>query len=122
MAGMGKEKGAAEAAGKEEKPVAGMTMPPPEGTAPQKKEETVKLQVDAAKLYACPMHPDFITTDPNANCPDCGMKVVPVKDLGNKVNLDKADFYTCAMHPEFLTTDPDGRCPECGMKVEKVKK
>jgi Cu(I)/Ag(I) efflux system membrane fusion protein len=105
-----------------EEPMAGMTMPPPGGTAPHKKEETVKLQVDPAKLYACPMHPDFITTDPNANCPDCGMKVVPVKDLGDKVNLDKVEFYTCAMHPEFLTTDPDGRCPECGMKVEKVKK
>jgi Cu(I)/Ag(I) efflux system membrane fusion protein len=86
------------------------------------KEKEVKLKVDADKLYACPMHPDFITTDPKASCPECGMNVVPVKQLGDKVDLDKAEFYTCAMHPEFLTTDPKGRCPECGMNVEKVKK
>jgi Cu(I)/Ag(I) efflux system membrane fusion protein len=89
---------------------------------PSKKEKEVKLEVDADKLYACPMHPDFITTDPKASCPECGMNVVPIKQLGEKVNLDKAEFYTCAMHPEFLTTDPKGRCPECGMNVEKVKK
>ncbi len=79
-------------------------------------------KMDPEKLYACSMHPDFITTDPDAICPECGMKVVPVSELENEVDLEKAEFYTCSMHPEFLTTDPDGRCPECGMKVEKVKK
>jgi Cu(I)/Ag(I) efflux system membrane fusion protein len=96
----------------------------PEGSAmpsPQKTPETTaKLAIDPDKLYACPMHPDFITTDPKANCPDCGMKVVPIKTLGDKVKLGKAEFYTCVMHPDFLTTDPNGRCPECGMKVVKV--
>jgi Cu(I)/Ag(I) efflux system membrane fusion protein len=108
MPGMSMEKGTAAAPGQgsEERP--GMTM--------------VKPPVDLNKLYACPMHPDFLTTDPNATCPDCGMTVVPAKTLGDKVRLDKAEFYTCSMHPQFLTTDPNGRCPECGMKVEKVKR
>ncbi len=27
--------------------------------------------------YTCPMHPAFVTDDPKARCPDCGMKLVP---------------------------------------------
>jgi len=83
-------------------------------------KKTPKLDTD--KLYACPMHPEFITTDPNAKCPDCGMNVVMVKEIEDKVDLEKAEFYTCPMHPDFLTTDKNASCPECGMKLEKVKK
>lgn len=72
-------------------------------------------------LYACPMHPGFITTDANAKCPECGMNVVKAEELGDKVDLEKAEFYTCPMHPDFLTTDKNARCPECGMKLEKRK-
>ncbi len=79
-------------------------------------------EMDAERLYACPMHPEFITSDPEAKCPECGMNVVPVKEMRDKVDLEKAVFYTCPMHPDFLTTDKDARCPECGMKLEKVKK
>lgn len=79
-------------------------------------------RIDIDRLYACPMHPKFLTTDPDARCPVCEMKVVPTKELKEKINLEKVEFYTCPMHPEFLTTDPDARCPECGMKLEKVKK
>ena len=28
------------------------------------------------KTYTCPMHPKFVTDDPNEHCPKCGMKVV----------------------------------------------
>jgi len=85
-------------------------------------QEGVTQEMDVDRLYACPMHPEFITSDPEAECPECGMNVVPAKELGDKIDLGKAVFYTCPMHPEFLTTDEDGRCPECGMKLEKVKK
>jgi RND family efflux transporter MFP subunit len=107
-------------AGTHEAPMEMPMAKPPE--KPDKSLEQLKLKVDINKLYACPMHPDFLTTDPKANCPECGMAVVPARQLGDKINLDKAEFYTCSMHPEFLTTDPNGSCPECGMKVEKVKK
>lgn len=73
-------------------------------------------------LYACSMHPDFITSDPDARCPECGMKLTPIAELGDKVKVDGTVFYTCPMHPDFVTTDPDGRCPECGMKLEKKVK
>ncbi len=98
-----------------------MAVPP----APEKADhvhEKKKATVDISQLYACPMHPEFLTTDPKARCPECGMALVPAKSLGDQVSLEKAEFYTCPMHPEFLTTDPEGKCPECGMNVEKVKK
>jgi Cu(I)/Ag(I) efflux system membrane fusion protein len=122
MPGMGPERETPPAPGREPSP--GMTMPTPKPGAAgsPKKKEAGKPKIDLDKLYACPMHPDFLTTDPNSSCPDCGMKVVPAKTLGDKVRLDKAEFYTCSMHPQFLTTDPNGRCPECGMKVVKVKR
>jgi RND family efflux transporter MFP subunit len=85
-------------------------------------QDSMSFQIDPNKLYACPMHPAFITTDPEARCPECGMKLVKVAEMKDKVDLENAEFYTCPMHPEFNTTDPDGRCPECGMKLEKVKK
>jgi len=81
-----------------------------------------RIDRDSRKFYACPMHPEFITTDPEAKCPECGMQVIALKELEVKVDLDKAIFHTCPMHLEFLTTDPDGRCPECGMKLEKAAK
>jgi RND family efflux transporter MFP subunit len=84
-------------------------------------QEHEKQEIDADRLYACPMHPEFITSDPNAKCPECGMNVVKAEELGDKVDLEKAEFYTCSMHPEFLTTDPKTSCPECGMKLEKRK-
>ncbi|MBN2413012.1 efflux RND transporter periplasmic adaptor subunit [candidate division KSB1 bacterium] len=72
------------------------------------------------ELYACPMHPDFITSDPEGRCPVCGMKLTAVSELGDKVDLGKAEMYTCPMHTDFVTTDKNGKCPVCGMKLEKV--
>lgn len=36
-------------------------------------------EAEKAEYYTCPMHPDFLTTDKNARCPECGMKVEKVK-------------------------------------------
>ncbi len=85
-------------------------------------QERGMQKIDAGRFYACSMHPEFITTDPNAKCPECEMNVVKVEELDDKVYLEKAEFYTCPMHLDFLTTDKNARCPECGMKLEKVKK
>jgi Cu(I)/Ag(I) efflux system membrane fusion protein/cobalt-zinc-cadmium efflux system membrane fusion protein len=38
-----------------------------------------KVDMEAAQLYACPMHPDFLTTDKDARCPECVMKLEKVK-------------------------------------------
>ncbi len=50
-----------------------------------------RIVLDANRLYACPMHPEFITTDPEARCPECEMKVVPFKELEKKIDLEKAE-------------------------------
>ena len=74
------------------------------------------------KLYACSMHPDFIISNPNGKCPECGMKLTPIKEMADQVDPDNTLWYTCPMHLDFVTTDKDGRCPECGMKLDKMNK
>lgn len=34
-------------------------------------------------LYACPMHPDETSTDPEARCSVCGMFLEPVEEMMN---------------------------------------
>lgn len=37
-----------------------------------------------ASQYTCPMHPHYISDDPNGTCPICGMDLVPVTQSGSK--------------------------------------
>jgi Cu(I)/Ag(I) efflux system membrane fusion protein len=68
-------------------PICSMTLvPKPEGKA--KPSETMKPgtaagtaamatgQAPVGGKYYCPMHPNRTSDDPNARCPDCGMKMV----------------------------------------------
>ena len=41
--------------------------------------ETVEAQTGEAQLYTCPMHPHYISEDPNGSCPICGMDLVPAQ-------------------------------------------
>jgi Cu(I)/Ag(I) efflux system membrane fusion protein/cobalt-zinc-cadmium efflux system membrane fusion protein len=36
-------------------------------------------QKESEVLYTCPMHLDFITSDPDGRCPECGMKLEKVE-------------------------------------------
>ncbi|MFH1514373.1 MAG: heavy metal-binding domain-containing protein [bacterium] len=95
----------------------------PKVTSTSKTDNTVKEQatnmdthsmsMEGETMYACPMHPEERSTDPNAKCPKCGMTVKPVDN-------DNADIFTCPMHPEERSTDPNAKCPKCGMAMEKV--
>jgi hypothetical protein len=57
--------------------------------APAPVEKTSATDNQTAQLYACPMHPDQTSTDPNAKCPVCGMKMEPVKGGGTPSADDK---------------------------------
>ncbi|WP_034387920.1 efflux RND transporter periplasmic adaptor subunit [Hellea balneolensis] len=47
--------------------------------------------------YTCPMHPHYISEDPNGSCPICGMDLVPAKGAPTQ---DKA----VAVSPEMIQT------------------
>ena len=84
----------------------------------QQVQEKSSTQADSEKApttYACPMHPDQTSTDPDAKCSICGMKMQPVSQ-------DAQQTYACPMHPDQHSTNPNDKCAICGMKYEPVKK
>ncbi|MFZ1678730.1 MAG: copper-translocating P-type ATPase, partial [Saprospiraceae bacterium] len=100
--------------------------------------------------YTCPMHPEIIQ-DKSGNCPKCGMNLVPVASMEEKlpdladedehahhkvgahrmheekasVEVTHADSsfkkYTCPMHPQIIQDGP-GKCPLCGMTLVPLSK
>jgi len=67
--------------------------------------------------YTCPMHPQFVTSDPNARCPECGMSLVPV----GSVSADGCEMKCCS--GEEASSDecetPAGEAP--GEESEKIE-
>ena len=63
--------------------------------------------------YWCPMHPEVVSTDPNAECEKCGgMKLLPKEEKPPAT----AARYHCPMHPQVVS-DKKGSCPICGMDL-----
>ena len=50
--------------------------------------------------YTCPMHPHYISTDPDGSCPICGMDLVPVNLNASATPGDGA----IAVAPEMIQT------------------
>jgi len=46
--------------------------------AGQSQSSKMDMPTEAVSSYTCPMHPHYIATDPDGNCPICGMDLVPV--------------------------------------------
>jgi len=53
-----------------------------------------------ATQYTCPMHPHYISTDPDGSCPICGMDLVPVAAEAGGAQGDG----TIAVAPEMIQT------------------
>tara|TARA_B100000700_G_scaffold71271_1_gene79292 strand:+ start:58751 stop:60037 length:1287 start_codon:yes stop_codon:yes gene_type:complete len=68
--------------------------------------------------YTCPMHPEFITTNKDAECPKCGMNLV--KKEKQEKQIDNTT-YVCPMHPQIKNSEPS-ECPICGMDLVPEKK
>ena len=56
---------------------------------------------EAAEQYTCPMHPHYISSDPDAACPICGMDLVPMESGARDGSGDSAAI---AVSPEMIQT------------------
>src|SRR5512141_2856217 len=87
--------------------------------------------------YVCPMHPTIVQDHPG-DCPICGMKLVPMKDVKTaskampaktmpepapetpakeaRTSYKTETVYTCPMDPQVVENHP-GKCPICGMNL-----
>ena len=61
--------------------------------------QAAAASVEAAQ-YTCPMHPHYISTDPNGSCPICGMDLVPVSAEAGAAQGDGS----IAVAPEMIQT------------------
>ena len=54
--------------------------------AGQSKMSQTQNSEQVAQTYTCPMHPHYISTDPDGTCPICGMDLVPVTSKATQDN------------------------------------
>ncbi|WP_017930862.1 efflux RND transporter periplasmic adaptor subunit [Robiginitomaculum antarcticum] len=61
------------------------------GEAPsgQRSDPSANIASNETVKYTCPMHPHYISDDPNGSCPICGMDLVPVADSGPSTSSGK---------------------------------
>lgn len=78
------------------------------------------IVMHADSLYACPMNAEYVTSDPDARCVLCEMKLKPSANVKTDKDLAKIEMYTCPMHPQYLTSSATDHCPICEMKLQKV--
>jgi len=44
-----------------------------------------QMEGDQSEKYTCPMHPHYISTDPDGSCPICGMDLVTVENTESEL-------------------------------------
>lgn len=64
-------------------------------------------------LYTCPMHPHYISTDPDGICPICGMGLVPSKSDLKSASINPVLGIVISVPPEMIQT--------MGVKTAQVK-
>ena len=55
-----------------------------------------EFSADQTAGYTCPMHPHYISTDPNGSCLICGMDLVAARGADEGVQDDQADQYVAS--------------------------
>lgn len=92
----------------------------------EKKEKAIpetvspeKAETEEVLYYTCPMeaHKQVHSEQPG-NCPECGMKMVPVV----KSDKENAEFFGCPMPAHsHIRHSESGSCEECGMKLVPMR-
>ena len=75
----------------------------------------------AERLFTCPMHPEFVSTDSNANCPICKMQVRAMS--GEQVKaLRDSHPKGCLMCSMVVPGDSKmTECPMCKMEMHSLE-
>jgi len=81
-----------------------------------KKTDEQQAKPKLSGIYTCPMpqHYHVLQYGPG-NCPECGMKLVPVEETKN------TEVYVCPMPEDSVVSDKPGKCPKCGMNLVKMR-
>jgi Cu(I)/Ag(I) efflux system membrane fusion protein len=111
-------------------PICSMTLvPKPEGPAkpsssmkPAPAAGTASGQAQPGGKYYCPMHPNRTSDDPNAKCPDCGMKMVPRPAAGEPAAAAQAAAPAAAVRGLAGVDLTPERIQLIGMKTSVVKR
>jgi Cu(I)/Ag(I) efflux system membrane fusion protein len=102
-------------------PICSMTLvPKPEGSTAKKMKPAPAMTAGpaTARKFYCPMHPNRTSDDPNAKCPDCGMKMEPKPSAAEAATAVEAKPV-----PGLADVDltPD-RIQLIGMRTAKVER
>ncbi|MDH4157168.1 MAG: hypothetical protein OEW00_07835, partial [candidate division Zixibacteria bacterium] len=70
------------------------------------------VEKERSGVYTCPMPVHYhVLQYGEGDCPECGMKLVPIEDTDNK------EIYVCPMSEDSVVSAGPGRCPKCGMNL-----
>jgi hypothetical protein len=93
--------------------------------APAAPSQTAE-QIPADAAYVCPMRECHYFSAGPGECPECGMRTLPIAEVEWARKLQRAPAtqrggqYVCPMHPR-QTADQPGRCDICGMRLVPVQ-
>ncbi|TKJ40683.1 hypothetical protein CEE37_06890 [candidate division LCP-89 bacterium B3_LCP] len=86
------------------------------------KGATMGIILTAESLYICPMHPEIVTDNAKARCPQCGMNLEKMDDESKKALL-KSHPKGCVMDPIVVPGDSEtGKCAMCKMNLQVITK
>ncbi|WP_291079093.1 efflux RND transporter periplasmic adaptor subunit [Hyphomonas sp.] len=61
--------------------------------APTARQTAIPEAAVEEQQYTCPMHPHYISTDPNGTCPICGMDLVPADKQESSASGERETLY-----------------------------
>lgn len=71
------------------------------GESSRQRTDTAPAESSEGALYTCPMHPHYISTDPDGSCPICGMDLVPAS---GDTTANSTVAKGIAVTPEIIQT------------------